>query len=620
MREHFPGVEGDPVSDYLGAIEGEGDEADNEGDASDHLQGRTWKRGRKRSQCKSKLDNVVGSEADLTDDVAMSLPEERRPYVRSKSEPPEEVHPPTVSSVGQTERPQTKKPSWVQWWSRRRKVGNTNISSDGDEANRPILRGSTTAPPTVPLYLHEVLSTPRPGLRAELEPIASPASPKKRYAKTLRLTSDQLKALNLKQGPNIITFSLSASGAIACTARIFVWDHTDHVVISDIDGTITKSDGLGHVFAMIGRDWTHLGVAKLYTDITRNGYKILYLTSRAIGQADATRYYLKGIKQNDYQLPDGPVIMSPDRLMASLHREVIMRKPEMFKMACLRDIRNLFGESNRNPFCAGFGNRITDALSYRSVNVSSSRIFTIDTSGEVRMELLELAGYKSSYIHMTDLVDQMFPPINKKWMPEYTDFNYWRTPVPEIPLPILTPPSPALSARSDGSTRSALARLRNFSLTSNKQVQNEKEENGGEGSRNNVHTRLSSLERLSNSLVNGLRRSISPDSRSESSTAYGESDADSEGEWDTGANGKTRKRRGRRERGRSIGSMPGSLSDMHFFGLDEYEEEPVFGELEGSEGEQQVDGELQEGDMFADEQALEEDLFVAGEMQNVPFL
>ena len=66
--------------------------------------------------------------------------------------------------------------------------------------------------------------------------------------------------------------------------------------------------------------------------------------------------------------------------------------------------------------------------------------------------------------------------------------------------------------------------------------------------------------------------------------------------------------------------MPGSLSDMHFFGLDEYDEEPVFGEVEGSESEQQVDGELQEGDMFTDEQALEEDLFVAGEMQNVPFL
>lgn len=121
-----------------------------------------------------------------------------------------------------------------------------------------------------------------------------------------------------------------------------MWDHTDHIVVSDIDGTITKqvagfalftsskhpdrwvyrSDALGHVFTMIGRDWTHLGVAKLYTDICRNGYKIMYLTSRAIGQADSTRDYLKGIKQNDYQLPEGPVIMSPDRLMASLHRYV----------------------------------------------------------------------------------------------------------------------------------------------------------------------------------------------------------------------------------------------------------------------------------------------------------
>jgi phosphatidate phosphatase LPIN len=78
--------------------------------------------------------------------------------------------------------------------------------------------------------------------------------------------------------------------------------------------------------------------------------------------------------------------------------EVIMRKPEVFKMACLSDIQRLFGESPRTPFYAGFGNRITDALSYRSVNVPSARIFTIDSSGEVKMELLELAGYKSSCV------------------------------------------------------------------------------------------------------------------------------------------------------------------------------------------------------------------------------
>ena len=95
-----------------------------------------------------------------------------------------------------------------------------------------------------------------------------------------------------------------------------------------------------------------------------------------------------------------------------------MRKPEVFKMACLRDIQRLFGESARNPFYAGFGNRITDALSYRSVNVPSARIFTIDPAGEVKMELLELAGYKSSCVYSildnggrtrTQTLSQLYP-------------------------------------------------------------------------------------------------------------------------------------------------------------------------------------------------------------------
>ena len=38
-------------------------------------------------------------------------------------------------------------------------------------------------------------------------------------------------------------------------------------------------------------------------------------------------------------------------------REVIERKPEEFKISCLRDIQALFPPS-RNPFYAGFGNKI----------------------------------------------------------------------------------------------------------------------------------------------------------------------------------------------------------------------------------------------------------------------
>lgn len=224
------------------------------------------------------------------------------------------------------------------------------------------------------------------------EKVADGQPEQKRYAKTLRLTSEQLRTLGLNKGANTVSFSVTSSyqGTATCVAKIFLWDHDSQVVISDIDGTITKSDALGHIFAMAGRDWTHLGVAKLFTDIRSNGYHILYLTSRAIGQADYTRKYLQKVEQNSYQLLDGPVIMSPE--FSAFHHEVIIRKPEVFKMACLRDVKKLFGD--RNPFYAGFGNRITDALSYRSVNVPPSRTFTTDSYGEVKLELL--SAFKSS--------------------------------------------------------------------------------------------------------------------------------------------------------------------------------------------------------------------------------
>ena len=176
-----------------------------------------------------------------------------------------------------------------------------------------------------------------------------------------------------------------------------------------------------------GRDWTHAGVAKLYADIVANGYNIFYLTSRSVGQADTTRAYLNGVLQDGYRLPKGPVILSPDRTIAALRREIYLRKPEIFKMQCLRDIASLFGDG-RSPFYAGFGNRLTDALSYRSVNIPSTRIFTINSNAEVSLHL-NLTTYKTGYVTMRELLDHIFPPIGllvQNGGEQFTDFNYWR--------------------------------------------------------------------------------------------------------------------------------------------------------------------------------------------------
>lgn len=252
-----------------------------------------------------------------------------------------------------------------------------------------------------------------------------------KYVKSIRLTSDQLKSLNLKEGSNMITFSVEGR---SCSAFIYLWDYKDHVVISDIDGTITRSDTLGHIFTAVGKDWTHYGVANLYTNIEKNGYKILYVTSRAIGQSGYTRDFLKWVEQSGgWRLPDGPCICAPDRLLAALHREVIKRQPQEFKIACLKDVLNLFEE---NPFYAGFGNRITDAISYKTVGVPVQRIFTINPQGDIKAELA--SSISSSYKALNEIVDQMFPPLNvsNKTKEEFNDFNYWKPIIPEISLDI----------------------------------------------------------------------------------------------------------------------------------------------------------------------------------------
>lgn len=262
-------------------------------------------------------------------------------------------------------------------------------------------------------------------------PPETAGDPNRNYAKTLRLTSDQLKALSLKPGANPMSFTVNRA---TCQAYMYLWRYDVPIVISDIDGTITKSDALGHVLNMIGRDWTHIGVAKLYTDIVNNGYNIMYLTSRSVGLAETTRAYLNGVVQENYRLPKGPTIMSPDRTIAALRRELYIRKPEVFKMACLRDIKNLFGPS-RTPFHAGFGNKLTDALSYRSVSIPSKRIFTINSNAEVSLDLLSLNKLRYSYVNMREVVDHYFPPVStlvKGGGEEYTDFTYWRSPVLDI--------------------------------------------------------------------------------------------------------------------------------------------------------------------------------------------
>jgi len=252
----------------------------------------------------------------------------------------------------------------------------------------------------------------------------------RKFYKTLKLSSERLAKLKLKPGCNEIQFSVTTAfqGTSRCLCHIYLWHHSDKVVISDIDGTITKSDVLGHLLPVIGQDWAQSGVAQLFTEISNNGYHIMYLSARAIGQASITKDYLQSVKQDDVCLPDGPIFLNPDSLIHAFKREVIDRNPEEFKISCLKDIQSLFGA--RNPFFAGYGNRPNDAFAYRSVGIPVSRIFTINPAGELKHELTK--NFQTSYSEQNGVVDMVFPSVGDCGfdpdfnIQEFSSFGFWR--------------------------------------------------------------------------------------------------------------------------------------------------------------------------------------------------
>ncbi|XP_028845463.1 phosphatidate phosphatase LPIN1 isoform X2 [Denticeps clupeoides] len=256
------------------------------------------------------------------------------------------------------------------------------------------------------------------------------------YQKTLRLTSEQLAHLQLQDGPNSVIFSVTTQyqGTCRCEGTIYLWNWDDKIVISDIDGTITRSDTLGHILPTLGKDWTHQGIARLYHKVSQNGYKFMYCSARAIGMADLTRGYLNWVNERGTMLPQGPVLLSPSSLFSAFHREVIEKKPEKFKIECLTDIKQLF-YPNTEPFYAAFGNRPTDVYSYKEVGVPLNRIFTVNPKGELIQE--HAKTNISSYGRLCEVVDHVFPLMvrgNTSDFPcsDYSTFTYWRDQIPEV--------------------------------------------------------------------------------------------------------------------------------------------------------------------------------------------
>jgi len=78
--------------------------------------------------------------------------------------------------------------------------------------------------------------------------------------------------------------------------------------------------------------------------IVKRGYFLIYLTARPIGMTHRTKKFLNWITEGDKKekLPDGPLLLSPDKLYKAFKREVILKTPQEFKIPLLEDLKKCF--------------------------------------------------------------------------------------------------------------------------------------------------------------------------------------------------------------------------------------------------------------------------------------
>ncbi|CAJ1005762.1 putative lipin, N-terminal conserved region/LNS2 (Lipin/Ned1/Smp2) [Leishmania naiffi] len=230
------------------------------------------------------------------------------------------------------------------------------------------------------------------------------------FTRTLVPVEADLWKLHLKEGCNAVRYLArkDKGDIVSISCSIFLWNWTDRLVVSDVDGTITKSDLLGHFYAMLGKgaDWTHPGICNLFSKIERNGYRMVYLTARSVSQISQTKSYLFTLQQEGVRLPMGPVLTAPHRFFTALTQEV-SKQSHVFKIACLTSVCAAF-PSNTKPFFAGFGNRYNDVISYDAAGIPTHKIFIIDPSS-----VLHVCLVRHTYRDLGHLVDVTFPPVKR---------------------------------------------------------------------------------------------------------------------------------------------------------------------------------------------------------------
>ena len=226
-----------------------------------------------------------------------------------------------------------------------------------------------------------------------------------RMKKSSKIPSDILEKFELKPDMNEIEFIVDG---FTIKSNIYLWNYKDKIVISDFDGTVTRSDVIGQIGVYFGIDWTHKYIAQLYSHIAKNGYKMLYVTARTMYMQSSTKNSLNSINQNGFLMPIGPMMMNESGYVDAIKTEIIDKVPQEFKIECLSNILKLF-PSDEYPYYAGFGNKPSDKIAYEKIGIDPGKIYIINEKGEISRNIRTKCS--TNFLLMDEQINELFPYV-----------------------------------------------------------------------------------------------------------------------------------------------------------------------------------------------------------------
>lgn len=242
------------------------------------------------------------------------------------------------------------------------------------------------------------------------------------FRKSLEPAQEDFLKMRLRDGSNDIEFvaHTATEGEVRVSARLYFWPISAKIVIAEIDGAISRGSTSGRMLTNLlpimekdSSSMMHEGAPEFYSRLAKNGYRIVYLTCQGPSRAEWIHSMRRRSTSADASrdcalLPNGPVLLSPDRLLGSM--EPASMNAQEFKVAALNGLRALF-PVEVNPFYAAFGKTYADSVVFTQVGVFLGKVFLVD-EGDGRLRHNSLMNFQESYRSVLRMADKMFPPIS----------------------------------------------------------------------------------------------------------------------------------------------------------------------------------------------------------------